>query len=394
VTPVSRRVFLHVGLPKSGTTYLQAVLAKNKRSLDERSSLLYPGRSWDDQVDAVCDVRRLRAARSPGRSVPGAWDRLVSEIEAWPGDSVVSMEWLCMASRGQVRRIVRDLHPAEVHVVFTVRDLARTVPAAWQEFTQNRRAWRWSEFLDEVAADEPTRTPGGRTFWAQQDMEVLLATWTAAVPAERVHVVTVPQRGADPAELWRRMAQVLGVPPDGYDLSDLGDNSSLGLESAELMRRINVRLEDEQFPVSAYNRVFKHRLAKRVLAARRSDESRVLLPAEYHAWVRGRAEQQIEAIRSSGVRVVGALDDLRPVLPEPTDAGRTATEPDPEAVLDAAVDALVGLALERRRRRLGRLGAPRKRSVEAGEGAVLKARLVHWYRGRLTRRRPSSRPRG
>jgi hypothetical protein len=255
-----------------------------------------------------------------------------------------------MATPNQIERIVADLAPAEVHVVFSVRDVARTVPAAWQEFSQNRSTWRWPEFLEQVTGEDPMSTSAGKAFWGQQDMEMLLERWGAAVPAERLHVVTLPQSGADPAELWRRMAEVVDIDPDGYDLSDLGSNASLGMESAELMRRVNERLQEQGLAVPVYNRVFKHNVAKNVLAARKSQESKVVLPTEYHDWARARAEQQIRAIEASGARVVGDLDELRPRL-DTTGAQTVAAAPDAEAVLEAAVHALVTVALEPPRRK-------------------------------------------
>lgn len=382
VTRVSQTVFLHVGLPKSGTTYLQAVLGKNKRDLEQRARLLYPGATWGDQVDAVRDVRRMKIPPSQRASVAGAWDRLVAEIRAWPHDAVVSMEWLCMATKGQIMRIVEDLDDAEVHVVFTTRDVGRTVPAAWQEFSQNRSTWRWPEFLQQVTGEDAMSSPAGGAFWGQQDMALLLDRWTSVVPAERVHVVTLPQSGADPAELWKRMSAVLGIDPEGYDLTDLGSNASLGMESAELMRRVNVRLQEVGTPVPVYNRVFKHQVAKQVLAARKGEESKVLLPGEYHDWARAKAEEQIRAIESSGAQVVGDLDDLRPVL-DPSRAQAVAEEPDPEAVLEAAVQALATVALHpprRGRKKAAAAPAPR-------EGALRRLRL-DWQdrvRGRSVR---------
>ncbi|HSE08324.1 MAG TPA: sulfotransferase [Nocardioidaceae bacterium] len=369
---MSHRVFLHVGLPKSGTTYLQAVLGKNKSLLRQHGALLYPGETWSRQVDAVRDVRRMKLPPSQKAVVAGAWDRLVAEMEAWPKDSIVSMEWLCMATPGQIQRIVKDLEPAEVHVVFTVRDVARTVPAAWQEFSQNRSTWRWPEFLQQVTGDQPMETSAGKAFWGQQDMEQLLERWASIVPSERVHVVTLPQSGADPSELWRRMCQVLGIDPSGYDLTDLGSNASLGMESAELMRRVNERLREQGLPVPVYNKVFKHKLAKKTLASRKSQETKVLLPVEYHDWARSRAEQQIQAIKTSGSQVVGDLEELRPVLKDSGDVQVVATEPPADAVLEAAVEALVAVALERQRRRK-RQAAPNQ--VAPREGLMRRVRL-------------------
>src|SRR5512139_741878 len=385
VTRVSQRVFLHVGLPKSGTTYLQAVLGKNKPLMKQRASLLYPGERWSRQVDAVRDVRRMKLPPAQKATVAGAWDRLVEEMKGWPHDSVMSMEWLCMATPGQIQRIARDLDPVEVHVVFTVRDVGRTVPAAWQEFSQNRSTWRWPEFLEQVTAEDPMETSAGEAFWGQQDMQLLLERWGAVIPAEQLHVVTLPQSGADPAELWQRMAEVLGIDPDGYDLTDLGSNASLGMESAELMRRLNVRLREQGVPVHVYNKIFKHKVAKKVLAARKGQESKVLLPVEYHDWARKRAEQQIGAIEASGAQVVGDLDDLRPRLDSASGAQAVATEPDAEAVLEAAVQALATVALESGRKK--RVAPAKPKPQPQRESLIRRARLdgVDRLRGRSAR---------
>ena len=382
---MSQRVFLHVGLPKSGTTYLQAVLGKNKSVLKQRARLLYPGATWGRQVDAVRDVRRMKVPPSQKAAVAGAWERLVAEMQAWPNDAIVSMEWLCMATPGQIMRIAKDLESSEVHVVFSVRDVGRTVPAAWQEFSQNRSTWRWPEFLEQVTGDAPMDTEAGKAFWGQQDMALLLDRWASVIPAERVHVVTLPQSGADPAELWRRMCEVLGIDHEGYDLTDLGSNASLGMESAELMRRVNVRLKELGTPVPVYNRIFKHRVAKQILAARKGEESKVLLPTEYHDWARAKAEQQIGAIRASGAHVVGDLEELRPVL-KPEEAQAVAEEPQAEAVLDAAVQALAAVALEPPRRRK-RSGPAQTRAAAPREGFLKRARLdwLDRVRGRSPR---------
>jgi hypothetical protein len=338
------RVVLHVGLPKSGTTYLQAVLGQNKSSLMQRAQLLYPGEKWADQVNAVRDLRGFTVGPALRAKVDGAWDRLVAEMAQWSGTSVMSMEWLGQADRGQIKRLAADLAFAEVHVLFTVRDLARMVPAAWQEFMQNGFTWAWPDFLAQVAADEPDQTPAGRLFWRQQDTERLISRWSSIIPVDRVHVVTVPPAGAPRDELWRRVAQVLDIAPDGYDLDVTGANASLGAESAELMRRLNLRLEQRslELPVETYNRVFKHRLAKGVLVQRKGEEATLTLPATYHPWVSERAARLIEAITASGTHVIGDLADLRPRLPA---TAQGVTEISPEGVLAAAVDALITTSL-------------------------------------------------
>jgi hypothetical protein len=392
---MSRNVFLHVGLPKSGTSYLQKTLTANKDDL-ERAGLLFPGRAWVDQVRAVQDVRQMPLGPAKRKRVAGAWHRLVAEIAAWPDDALISMEWLSPASPERIRVMVEDLRPARVQVIFTARDLARTVPAAWQEFMQNRDEWTWPEFLESVVSGDASPGSPGARFWAQQDLAALLRSWTEVLPLEDVHVVTLPHPGAAPDVLWERLCQVLGRSyPHGRPAA--GSNSSLGMESAEMMRRLNRLAREDGLPTALYQKAFKHELAKGVLAERTRAESRLVLPPEHHEWARREAARQIEAVRASGVHVVGDLAELEPVL----DAS---PGPQPQDVADAALldIALAGLVSMARRwgpatDSAGRLRTENERlraRVEHFERHPARAALGRYARAARTRASALRRPRG
>ena len=335
------RIVLHVGLPKSGTSYLQKVLSANRERLAEQAGYLFPGETWNDQVLAVRDLRNLTPG---GGAVPGSWRRLAEEVTRWRGDSVVSMEWLCAAKDEEIERILASFPQHAVLVAFTARDLARTVPAAWQEFMQNYQTWGWNEFLEGIR-DPRSTSPSGRAFWSQQDLPALVRRWEQHVGSDRIAVVTLPQSSTDRDLLWRRFADVMQIDPDGYRTDDLAGNESLGLESAELMRRVNELVRHEQLPRRAYNRQFKHQLAKEVLAARRARESRLALPDEAAAWARELAEEHIAAVTALGTRVVGDLAELRPAAPT---AGRQPDEISDSELLETALAAIVGMGVARR----------------------------------------------
>ena len=78
---MAERVFLHIGAPKSGTTFLQTVMWHNRKTL-RGLGLLYPGRQRMDHFHATEVVRGLIAADAP---TPTAWDRLCAEIDTWSG---------------------------------------------------------------------------------------------------------------------------------------------------------------------------------------------------------------------------------------------------------------------------------------------------------------------
>ncbi|MGH3356187.1 MAG: hypothetical protein ACRDOJ_09825 [Nocardioidaceae bacterium] len=350
---MANTVYLHVGTPKSGTTYLQAVLSANKARLADEARLLYPGRTWGQQVRAVRDILDAHPHGDHDPAVEGAWQHLVDEMAGWDGDALVSMEWLGSAGPRKAPRIVESLHPARVEVIVTVRDLARTIPAAWQEFVQNWNAWSWEEFVAAVSAENPKATAAGRLFWVQQDLGRMFAVWRDVLPAGQVHLVTLPQPGAPASELWNRFASVLGVDPRRFDTTGRGGNESLGLESTELMLRLNRASRLSNVSWDVYNEAFKGTLAKRGLSLRKPRESAVALPESAYAWVKATAAEQVATVQASGVHVVGDLADLEPRLRSPgVQPAALATE----ALLDAALDGLVFLG-ENRTKEIARLRA-------------------------------------
>ena len=70
------------------------------------------------------------------------------------------------------------------HSADRLRDLARTIPAAWQEFMRNWETWTWEEFLGGISSENPRSTPAGNLFWLQQDLGRLLAIWRDVLPPE------------------------------------------------------------------------------------------------------------------------------------------------------------------------------------------------------------------
>ena len=123
----------------------------------------------------------------------------------------------------QVARVLADLGDAgidQVDVVVTVRDLARQLPAEWQEGVKHGRRDSYPAFLRHrarrarrhVGTDAERRRH--RRFWAAQDPVAVLDRWGAHLPADRVHCVVDPPPGAPSDELWRRFAAALGVAVD------------------------------------------------------------------------------------------------------------------------------------------------------------------------------------
>jgi len=360
VSPAPERVFLHIGLHKTGTTYLQNLLAANRQQL-RGHGVDYPGGKDEPvQAFAALDLQGRRPRGYNDKRVEGSWEALVAAIQARGlPTALVSDERLSMSTLKQVRRAAGSFPDSEVHVVVTVRDLGRIAVSAWQEDVKSDETWTWQQFAAAIKDPEQIAKAPARGFWLRQDIPKICETWEAAVPAARVHVVTVPRSGASPDELVRRLAAVVGF--DAVILAEPAawTNETVGVAATEVIRRVNERLAG-RLNQREHDRAIKNTLVP--MLAQRTEPVRFGLPEEDVAWASRRADEMIAALRDRDYPVEGDLDELRV---EFRTGSRRPDDPDDAELLDASVDALALLAEEYATSWWVR----RKASIEADLGA-------------------------
>lgn len=302
-------VYLHVGTAKSGTTYLQRILARN-RGLLKKNGVLYPGKG-SSHFFASMD---LRGATFKGHEYPGtagAWDRLAGEVREYDGDALISHETLGSAQPKVIEKAVGCFPGSDVRVLVTCRDLGRQIPAGWQERVKNRNDQTYAVFLQDVFSEwNGEQTSFRSVFWRTQNVVALTRRWSRALGAENVLVVTVPLSGADPDELWRRFARAADLPDLDYDVSSEVRNASLGAAEAELLRRLNPKFPDD-LTWPEYESRIKGRFVLRELAPHNT-RGGLSVPEQWREPTEQVAAQMIEFLRDLGCPVVGDLEDLRP----------------------------------------------------------------------------------
>lgn len=338
---MSRRVLLHVGTPKTGTSYLQDVLFHNPGALRD-AGLRYPAERFDAHFLAALDLMRLPWGGLEAEAV-GMWDRLAEQVREYDGTSIISHEILADADRAQAERALASLghgDGTEVHLVLSVRDLVRQIPAEWQENVKHRATLGYAEFLDRIR--DPQRASRiGSWFWGVQEIPAILDRWGADIPPERIHLVTVPPRGGDPDELWRRFVAAFGLTGLDLDLGTERSNPSLGVPETALIRRVNAAANAE-LPPRHYRPLVRELLAHRTLSAR-TETPRLGLPPEHADWVAEVQEAWIDAVAERGYDVVGDLADLRGT---PPGEWHDPDSPDEAGVAAASVDALKAVLVE------------------------------------------------
>ncbi len=369
-------VFLHIGTMKSGTSYLQSVLKRNRRALAD-AGMLTPRYL----VLAISDILE-RAGKTLRKDFQGQWSRVVTEIDNWPGQAAVaSQEFLCSVSQLEAQRIVGTLPNHKFTVIITARDLARVIPSHWQTSVKGSKIWSFAEYVP-IVLDGGSSRPERRTssaFWRHHDVQRAIDVWASAVGVENIVLITVPPSGAPSDLLWRRFAEVIGVDPDGYDYEpDAKSNVSLDYAETEMLRAVNSSVRRRLSPLE-YRDLVNRYIANRLLRTAPSNEGkfdRPRLGPDNHARVAARAEQMVADIKNSGVRVVGDLDEL--LVPPFAGDASLGEELGPEAPIPPSVPYVIGklvLRIARLERELAEAtdGGSAAKDEGAGDGAPSKA---------------------
>lgn len=339
-----RRIYLHIGAPKTGTTYLQDRLARNAKTLGQHG-VSFPSRNLATSAPlfhfrAALDLLGQDWGGAPGHA-EGSWDALVRRVRRASGDVIVSHEILAPASAVHADRAKRELAAAdaEVHIVYTARDLGRQVPAAWQESIKQGRRWTYRAFARRVKRRESW-------FYRSFDLPSVLTTWSAGLPPEQVHVVTVPPRGQGGDLLWERFCEATGLDPAWAPQESTRRNPSLGAAETTVLRRLNAELGRTARRTREFDDLVRVLLAEKELAGRPSRP--IALPPGMNEWAAEETERWIEWVEASRVHVVGDLADLR--FP-PTERGPKKGWGNPDKAaraeqLDAALVALAAMTRE------------------------------------------------
>ena len=81
-------MFVHIGAPKTGTTFVQNVLWLNREAL-AADGVLYPYESRHEHFRAMLDARELAWGAKPRSFSRGAWDAVARRSATWGGHTVL-----------------------------------------------------------------------------------------------------------------------------------------------------------------------------------------------------------------------------------------------------------------------------------------------------------------
>lgn len=334
----ARRVYLHVGARKSGTTSLQQALIASADVLDEHGvHLLLPDREVARR-QLMEPLRTLRSADTAEArdGVREAVDALREEIAAHDAEiHLLSVETLAEMPRTVTDLVVEGLAGLEVHVVVTARHWGLTIPSEWQQGVKSRLKITLPDFVTAIQE----RGDAAAGFLARQDVPDIVERWGSLLPRDQVHVVAVPPRSTTGATLVDLFCGVVGFDPELLEMPGGDLNTSLSLGQAELVRRVNTVLGD-RLPLTGghYQEAIRRWVVRGGLM--KQERSSIRLPTECAGWAVAEAQRQLDAILASGVDLVGRAEDLLPAADAPTGP----LEVSDEEIARVAVETIADLA--------------------------------------------------
>jgi hypothetical protein len=311
---------VHIGPSKTGTTSLQGAMWVARHEM-RAQGVRYAGYNRHSTGAA----RAAAGMRSSTTDVPVAgqlWAGLVREVRRAREDRVViSSEFLAHASDEAVRRIIDDLDPGRVHVVVTLRPLARMLASLWQQQVQSGSSRPYEAWLDRVLGrsgplpDVP--------LWHRHRHDRLIRRWADVVGPGRLTAIVLD--GGDHDFVTRAFEGLLGLRPGTIAMQPDYANRSLTLGEVEAIRAFNAMAHRDGMDAGATVRFLHNGTRAMKLRTPDRDEQRIETPAWAVERAAGIAAEVVAGIAASGVSVIGNLEHLLEVPPAATSAVSPAT---------------------------------------------------------------------
>lgn len=235
---MAKRVIIHAGFHKSGTTALQHSFAASTELFDTHD-IFYPASSRQAHHRAAWGLtgRVWGWRNNGGKAIAGSeWQSLVKRINRSNKTVLISSEFFTEAKKEHVERIRKDLKGSAVEIVFTSRPFVKILASSYQQFLKYGVRIRYDKWLDEMfhRHDGSKVTP---TFWPRSQVDEIVSIWSAVFGKENVTVILADE--GSPRFIFDEFEKILALAPGSLQLPEVGLNRSMTLEETHLLFLIN-----------------------------------------------------------------------------------------------------------------------------------------------------------
>ena len=305
---MSKKLIVHAGFHKTGTTALQSAFFANINELVE-FGINYPQVGGKAQHKAIYSLMGKTWGwedRGGVTATDKRWKNLLKQVSKTKKTTLISSEFLCELNEEQIARFKKDLNVADAHIYFTIRPLLKIIPSAYQQHLKIGIKSDYEKWLHSIL-DEPGVSTITPSFWVRHTHAKVISKWIAEFGADRVTLIVVDE--AQPELMYDTFSELLGLPAKFLKKQENQDsNRSLSLNEITMLNRINrlfpKRRSWHDYETFIRNGAIKH-LTNKVEPAQ--DDLRLLTPQ----WAVDKAKvisaNSVADIKKLGIRIIGDL---------------------------------------------------------------------------------------
>ena len=241
-----RRLVIHAGFHKSGTTALQEAFDAQSAELKEHG-VVYPniGRKAHHRVAWALTQRPWGWNQKGGEVTPRKhWDGLAKLVNKSDAETVlISSEFFSELNGDAIRTIFSEIKDRQVQVVFTVRPLVKLLSSSYQQYLKYGIKADYTTWLHSDL-DVPGESKINPTFWKRHFHGQVVARWADVLGAKNVTVIVVDE--SKPEFLFDSINEYLELPKGFLRAQETGSNRSLTMEEISLLIELNKRFPKER----------------------------------------------------------------------------------------------------------------------------------------------------
>jgi hypothetical protein len=234
-----KKLIIHPGFHKTGTTALQQALSASRHQLEE-VNFNYPNTAGNAHHRAAWAIIektwgwKKRGGRPPSQV---EWKKLARKIKVKGATSIISSEFFAEANLDQLTLLKSKIKDFEVQVIFTWRPLPLLLASSYQQYLQYGIKIGYEEWLASIF-EKPGYAPNTPSFWRRNLHGEAVANWCEVFGKGSVSIISVDD--SKPNFLFESFSDLTGIPTGV--LRSTGEkkiNRSLTFNEASLLLKIN-----------------------------------------------------------------------------------------------------------------------------------------------------------
>jgi len=306
-----KRLIIHPGFHKSGTTALQQSLHANRHRLTDLG-LSYPfprHRAHHRLAWSLSGKVWGWPNRGGSGESPQLWSKSVRSINRSSGKNIIiSSEFFSEIDLETIMRIKNEIKKHEIEILFTLRPFAKLLSSSYQQYLKYGLKADYEEWLHSVL-DAPGESQLSPTFWRRHFHGQVISRWSEVFGPSKVTVLIIDE--SQPEFLFTEANTYLGLPERTLQVQETGLNRSMTTEEIALILEINRRFPKErtwsEYQVFIRNGFIREITDNSKVAA---GKEKLLTPKWAVDIANSLGKDSKNQILESGVKVIGDINSL------------------------------------------------------------------------------------